>query len=895
VILYVDHQIPRPDEDAGSLRALGILRILKELGHAVSVYADEDNPRPHHLQQVTELGITVVPRGELHGHLADAARRPDLVIIARANVAVGMMPIVRAQLAGVPVIFDTVDLHYRRLGREAALRRDPSASLRALAVKVEELEMARASDLVWVVSENERQALLAEDPRLNVEVLSLIYEIPTERIGYEAREGLGFVGGFQHAPNVDAVRFLVDRIMPRIWAARADVVLAVAGADIPPEIHALEGPGVRIVGHQRDLAPLLSGWRVLVAPLRFGAGVSGKITQALSFGLPAVTTWVGAEGTGLRHDEDVLIADTPETFAAGALELYENRARWERLSEAGQARIRTRFSFEAARTRIGEDLAALAVRPAGALASDAAQGGRAMPTLRDLLEQPPPVHSDRPIAWTIRPALAHFLDDAVGPGSVTLETGAGLSTLVILRKQPRQHTAVQPVPDAFAAILAFAERHRMDIHGFRPIVARSQDWLPRVDLPDLDLVLVNGGHAFPVPFLDWYYGAEKLKVGGLMVVDDTHLPTGSRLADFMGADLRWEPVVRDGTSHFAIYRKLVHRVHDDDGSSPSHVHDACPPMEESPVIRAGAAPAGGPAPAGERGRWAGPRLTCVEVRDWGEYQRYRAAMAGEHRRREAVELSMIDGATESFQVYGHCAVCQRAAPFSVDFTYSYQKTADGRPVPNWRERLVCTCGFNNRVRAAIHILQQEIDPHPDARIYLTERVTALYQWLHRRYPNLVGTEYLGNGVPPGAEHEGIRNEDLAALTFADGSFDLILSLDVMEHVPDSDAALRECFRCLRPGGVLLFSAPFRLDCPHNLERARLRPDGTVEHLMPPEYHWQPLTSENGALSFRDFGWHVLEQMREAGFAEPRALLYWSLELGYLGGDQVLLVGSRPGH
>jgi predicted O-methyltransferase YrrM len=85
----------------------------------------------------------------------------------------------------------------------------------------------------------------------------------------------------------------------------------------------------------------------------------------------------------------------------------------------------------------------------------------------------------------------------------------------------------------------------MDIHGFRPIVARSQDWLPRVDLPDLDLVLVNGGHAFPVPFLDWYYGAEKLKVGGLMVVDNTHLPTGTRLADFMGVDPRWDPIVRD--------------------------------------------------------------------------------------------------------------------------------------------------------------------------------------------------------------------------------------------------------------------------------------------------------------------------------------------------------------
>ena len=402
--------------------------------------------------------------------------------------------------------------------------------------------------------------------------------------------------------------------MPRIWAARADVVLDVVGADIPAAVCALERPGVRILGHRRDLAALLGGWRVLVAPLRFGAGVSGKITQALSFGLPAVTTWVGAEGTGLRHDEDVLIADTPESFAAAALEVYENRERWEHLSQAGQARMRARFSFEAARARIREDLAALAVstqdvRPVGALASDPAQGGCAMLTVRDLIEQPPLVHNDRTITWGIRPALAHFLDDAVGPGSVTLETGSGLSTLVILRKQPRQHTAVQPVPDEFAVILEFAERHLMDIHGFRPIVARSQDWLPRVDLPDLDLVLVDGAHAFPVPFLDWYYGAEKLKVGGLMVVDDTHLLTGTMLADFMGADPRWESVMRDDVSHFAIYRKRVHPAHDDNWERQPYVHDAYP-TERIHVIRAGAAPPEGPAPAGERGPWAGPRLTC---------------------------------------------------------------------------------------------------------------------------------------------------------------------------------------------------------------------------------------------------------------------------------------------
>ena len=227
-----------------------------------------------------------------------------------------------------------------------------------------------------------------------------------------------------------------------------------------------------------------------------------------------------------------------------------------------------------------------------------------MLTLRDLIEQPPLIHNDRTITWGIRPALAHFLDDAVGPGSVTLETGAGLSTLVILRKQPRQHTAVQPVPDEFAAILEFAERHRMDIHGFRPIVARSQDWLPRADLPDLDLVLVDGAHAFPVPFLDWYYGAEKLKVGGLMVVDDTHLLTGTMLADFMGADPRWEPVVRDDVSHFAIYRKRVHPVHDDDWTRQPYVHDAYP-TERIHVVRAARRPLGDARPRAASGAGAG--------------------------------------------------------------------------------------------------------------------------------------------------------------------------------------------------------------------------------------------------------------------------------------------------
>jgi glycosyltransferase involved in cell wall biosynthesis len=357
MILYIDHQVPRPDEDAGSLRASAIFRILSALGHKVTVCADDGRPRPDHVERLAALDIAVIPMRELAERLGDESLRPDLAIIARVNVAVAVVPVLRAHVPDVPVIFDTVDLHHRRLARAAALGRDREASLRALAVKVQELAIARESDLVWVVSEEERQALLAEDPELSISVLSMIHEIPLRRAAYEERDGLGFVGGFLHAPNLDAVRFLVEEVSPRIRAVRPDVSLAIVGADMPAEIRALERPGVCAMGHVPDLERLLSRWRVFMAPIRYGAGVKGKITHALSVGLPAVTTSLGAEGMGLRHGEEILIADTAAAFAAAVLALYESPEQWERLSRAGQASVAERFSVAAATARIREDLA----------------------------------------------------------------------------------------------------------------------------------------------------------------------------------------------------------------------------------------------------------------------------------------------------------------------------------------------------------------------------------------------------------------------------------------------------------------------------------------------------------------------------------------------------------
>jgi predicted O-methyltransferase YrrM len=157
--------------------------------------------------------------------------------------------------------------------------------------------------------------------------------------------------------------------------------------------------------------------------------------------------------------------------------------------------------------------------------------------------------------------MARFLDSSLGPGAVTLETGTGLSTIVILRRGVARHISVTPYAAEFEAVRAYCASAGIPTGAWQPVTASSLDWLPSATLPALDLVLIDGAHAFPAPFVDWCYTAGSLRVGGLVVVDDLQLVTARILADFLRADERWDEVRRD--HRFAAYRKRVHPIRDE--------------------------------------------------------------------------------------------------------------------------------------------------------------------------------------------------------------------------------------------------------------------------------------------------------------------------------------------
>ncbi len=256
------------------------------------------------------------------------------------------------------------------------------------------------------------------------------------------------------------------------------------------------------------------------------------------------------------------------------------------------------------------------------------------------------------------------------------------------------------------------------------------------------------------------------------------------------------------------------------------------------------------------------------------------------------ETSLIPKDNGDFTLNGFCHVCNKSVPFIVDFLYSYE--INGKLTPNWRERLLCPqCNLNNRLRAALHIFDDILKPKPDSNIYITEQTTPLYNHLKLQYPNLVGSEYLGDSVQMGYSNEaGIRNEDLTQLSFQEDELDFILTFDVLEHIPDYQKALTECFRCLKPNGFMLFSIPFALMDEKNIVRARLNKEGGIDHLLPPEYHGDPINSD-GLLCFYHFGWQLLEEMNAIGFKDTKALFYWSSHFGYLGGNQFMFMARKP--
>ena len=373
IVVFVDQQPLTPDKDAGSFRALQLLTIMQELGYTV-VFAALHGAREMEpeIGRLRARGVQVIRDTEtMRDLLRTCGSWVEAVVLSRVDVACEWLTVVRGSSRTVPVVFDTVDLHHLRQALEAELHDDRLGRVRATSTERRELDMIARCDATIVVSETERAYLTTRMPDADVTVISNIHPLPDQTAPWTGRSGVIFVGSFLHTPNVDGLGWFLREVWPLVDPAVRRDGIDVIGSSIPPDLAAFASDEVRIRGWVPDVVPFLQAARVSVAPLRYGAGVKGKIGEAWSFGLPVVGTSAALEAMHTESNPVGLVADDPNRMAQHIAEVYLDDALWGRVSEAGRRRVTECLSRDQAAScltdllqRIGE------LRPRPDLVSD---------------------------------------------------------------------------------------------------------------------------------------------------------------------------------------------------------------------------------------------------------------------------------------------------------------------------------------------------------------------------------------------------------------------------------------------------------------------------------------------------------------------------------------------
>ncbi|WP_188248464.1 methyltransferase domain-containing protein [Stenotrophomonas maltophilia] len=348
-VLIVDHYVPQPDRDAGSRTMIAFINALLARGCVVKFWADNLYFDPIYTPPLQARGVEVMYGGQWVGGFARYLQEnPHVrtVMLSRPHIAEHYVDALKKH-PGVRTVYYGHDLHFRRLDMEA--QRNGASDAAARDMEKLERRIWNAVDRVLYPSADEAQDVRALEPTVDARaILPYAFDHFNDEAVPAQRAGILFVAGFAHGPNVDAARWLVESVMPQVWARHPGVKLSLVGSNPTDAVRALAGEHVEVTGFVSDeeLVQRYGVARVAIVPLRFGAGVKGKVVEAMQQGLPLVTTGIGAQGlVGL--EAVVTVADEADGLAAGLLSLLEDDALWLQRSRAAASYCRSQFSRDA--------------------------------------------------------------------------------------------------------------------------------------------------------------------------------------------------------------------------------------------------------------------------------------------------------------------------------------------------------------------------------------------------------------------------------------------------------------------------------------------------------------------------------------------------------------------
>ncbi|MEP0356631.1 glycosyltransferase [Paraglaciecola sp.] len=347
-ILVIDYATPMMGMDAGSYAAVQEVKLMVALGFKVTFVPENLAPMGKYTKILQNLGVEVLLAPFYYSlqHILDTRLdEMDAVYITRYDVARKYIEAIQAKQK--PIIFNNADLHFLREMRAAIAAKDKELIDNALLTREAELKVCEEVDAVLTYNTTE-QAVITSHTLLSdkLHLTPWVLDVKDSGPSFKAREGIAFLGGYNHKPNVEAVEFMVKQVMPLLLAQRPDIKFYVYGSKIPETFDEYEAENVLIKGFAETLDGVYHDHRIFVAPLLSGAGIKGKVLDAMAYSSPTILTDVAAEGTGLSNGINTLIANDPQEWVSAIMRLYDDSKLWQRFAENSLMLAEENFSFE---------------------------------------------------------------------------------------------------------------------------------------------------------------------------------------------------------------------------------------------------------------------------------------------------------------------------------------------------------------------------------------------------------------------------------------------------------------------------------------------------------------------------------------------------------------------
>jgi GT2 family glycosyltransferase len=361
-ILVIDHYVPHFDQDAGSRSTYQYLQLFADNGLNVIFLPDNFYRHEPYTTKLLQIGIEVLYGGWYAVHWKNWIKENtaciDYVYMMRPHIASKYIDTVK-KLKGPRVLYMVIDLHCLRIRRQYEIEQDKKLLSAAKKWEKKEVSLFKKADVTYSFSDVEVQTIIDLVPQSCARQIPLyLFDMiePIQTLLNE-RQGLLFVGFFRHTPNVDAVLWFVRHVFPEIQTHIPGIMFNIIGSELPDSIRRLSGKQVNIIGEVSDdeLAIWYKRIRLVVVPLRYGAGVNGKILESLRFQVPVITTTIGAEGLPVAATY-LRIADDPKLFAKSVIDLYDDEIAWKAQAEAGRSALGKHFSKQRALEILGKDI-----------------------------------------------------------------------------------------------------------------------------------------------------------------------------------------------------------------------------------------------------------------------------------------------------------------------------------------------------------------------------------------------------------------------------------------------------------------------------------------------------------------------------------------------------------